>query len=379
MLLGAPLLGPSHRLRLVTAAILAILSLAAGCAGPNKSATEGGAGSANAPPAAGESPAGAGGQADQKQSAQGGTLTVYSGRNEELVGPIIERFKAQSGIDVKVRYGGTSELAATLLEEGQASPADVFFAQDAGALGAVAAKGLFRPLPSSVLERVEPRFRSPQGLWVGISGRARVVAYNTKRLKASDLPDSIHGFTDPKWRGRIGWPPTNASFQAFVTALRLTEGEEAARRWLQGIIANQPRKYPSNVPAVEAVAAGEVDVAFVNHYYLHRLKAERGPEYPVENAYLKRGDAGSLINVAGAGILAASRNTGAAERFIEFLLSEEAQQYFAKETFEYPLVQGVKPDAALPPLESIRTPELDLGNLADVEKTLELLREVGAL
>lgn len=375
-----------HGLRIVAAtALLAVVAaLAAGCGGRSPTQPESGQ-AGGQQPAGQEQPTGQGQSAGKaqpsggEQPAGGGVLTIYSGRSEELVGPIIERFKARTGIEVKVRYGGTSELAATLLEEGSASPADVFFAQDAGALGAVQAKGLLRPLPETILGRVEPRFRSPRGLWVGTSGRARVVAYNTKRLKETDLPDSIHGFTDPKWKGRIGWPPTNASFQAFVTALRLTEGDEAAKRWLEGILANQPREYPSNVPAVEAVAAGEVDVAFVNHYYLHRLKAERGPGFPVANAYLKAGDAGALINVAGAGILAGSKNPAAAERFVEFLLSEEAQEYFAKETYEYPLVKGVKTDPALPPLESIHTPDLDLGNLADLEKTLNLLREVGAL
>lgn len=306
-------------------------------------------------------------------------LTVYSGRNEALVGPLLERFTAETGIEVDVRYGNTGELASTLLEEGGASPADVFMAQDAGALGAVAADGLLMPMSDELLEQVEPRFRSPQGFWVGMSGRARVVAYNTDRLMTDDLPPGIWGFTEPQWRGRLGWAPTNASFQSFVTAIRVAEGEERAKQWLEGIMANQPRDYSNNVAAVEAVGSGEVDVAFVNHYYLFRLKSELGESFPVENYYLTAGDAGALINVAGAGVVASSSQQELAEQFIAFLLSEESQNYFAAETFEYPLAAGVPAADALPPVDEIKTPDLDLSNLSDLARTIELLTEVGAL
>jgi len=165
------------------------------------------------------------------------TLTIYSGRSESLVQPILDQFADESGIKVRVRYGDTAELAATILEEGDNSPADVFFAQDAGALGALAEAGLLKTLPRTVLDLVPSEYRSRADLWVGISGRARVVAYNTDALSPSDLPDSIFGFTDPKWKGRIGWAPQNGSFQAFVTGLRVLEGDAAARgcrAWLAG-------------------------------------------------------------------------------------------------------------------------------------------------
>src|SRR5688572_8611194 len=151
----------------------------------------------------------------------GGSLVVYSGRSEELVRPIIERFAEETGVDVRVQYAGTAELAATLLEEGSNTPADVFFAQDAGALGAVAREGMFATLPDDILELVEPRFRSPDGLWIGISGRARVVVYNRETVSEEDIPESILDFTDPQWEGRLGWAPTNASLQSIVTALGL--------------------------------------------------------------------------------------------------------------------------------------------------------------
>lgn len=306
-------------------------------------------------------------------------LTVYTGREQTLVQPLLERFAEESGISIRVRYGDTAEMASTILEEGEASPADVFFAQDAGALGALDDAGMLRELPASILERVPERFRAPDGRWVGISGRARVVAYSTERIDPATLPGSILDYTDPSWSGRIGWAPTNGSFQAFVTALRLIEGEDAARAWLEGIIANDPVEYSSNLTAVDGIADGEVDVAFVNHYYLYVLRDEEGPDYPVENFSLSGGDPGALVNAAGVGVLQTSERSEEAERLIRFLLTEEAQTYFAEETHEYPLVEGVPVDPDLVPLSELDPPQIDLGDLDDLQGTLRLLQEVGAL
>ena len=307
------------------------------------------------------------------------SLVVYSGRNEELVGPIIQRFEEESGIEVQVRYGDTAELASTISEEGENSPAAIFFAQDAGALGAVGDRGLLRELPEDILARVEERFRDPNGRWVGVSGRARVVAYNTEALSEEDLPRSILDFTDPEWRGKIGWAPTNGSFQAFVTALRLIEGEDTAREWLEGIRANEPRVYENNLAILEGVSSGEIQVGFVNHYYLLRKLAEEGENFPARNYYLENGDPGALVNVAGVGILSSTQNTAEAEEFLNFILSEEAQQYFTDETFEYPLIEGVPTNEDLVPLSEVEAPDINLGNLDDLEGTLDLLRETEVL
>lgn len=308
-----------------------------------------------------------------------GSLIVYSGREEALVEPVIEQFEEQSGVDVQVRYGDTAELGATILEEGQNSPADVFFAQDPGALGAVADADALRELPRGTLDRVPERFSSPDGNWVGTSGRARVVAYNTEALSEEELPDSILDFTDPEWEGRIGWAPTNGSFQAFVTALREVEGEAAAREWLLGIEENQPLAYPDNSSTLEAVASGEVEVGFINHYYLYRALEEQGEDFGARNYNFPRGDLGNLVIVAGAGVLNTTDNPEAAESFVEYLLSEEAQQYFADETFEYPMIEGVQPAEGLTPLSEIESPDVNLGDLDDLQGTLELLRRTGVL
>ncbi len=324
-----------------------------------------------------ETPGEAGASGEAAISAE--ELTVYSGRNEELVGSLIEQFEEETGIDVGVRYGNTAEMAATILEEGENSPADVFYGQDAGALGALAAAGRLAPLPDDILNQVEARFRSPDSLWVGTSGRARVIAYNTENVDPAELPASILGFTDPEWAGRIGWAPTNASLQSFVTALRLVEGEDAARAWLEGILANDPVVYPNNMAALEGVAAGEVDVAFINHYYLFRALAEQGDDYTADIYFLPGGDVGALVNVAGAGVVNTSENTEAAEEFVRFLLSEEAQQYFRDETFEYPLIETVEANPRLPALSEIQSPDIDLSSLADLEGTLQLMQDTGAL
>lgn len=306
-------------------------------------------------------------------------LTVYSGRSENLVQPIIDRFSDETGIKVQVRYGETAELAATILEEGANSPADIFFAQDASALGALTIENRLTELPADLLQRVPEAFRSPDDLWIGLSGRARVIAYNTDNVSPEELPDSILDFTHPEWKGRIGWPPTNGSFQAFVTALRLTEGEDGARAWLEGIKANGAKEYPNNVTALEAVANGEIDIAFVNHYYLFRFLAEEGEGFSARNYYPKGGDPGALVNIAGAGILNSSDKPEQARQFIDFMLSQEAQQYFADETFEYPLIEGVETHPELVPLADLEPPPIDLSDLADLKATLELLRDTGVL
>lgn len=305
------------------------------------------------------------------------TLTVYSGREKDLVQPLFERFEAANpSIKLAVRYGDSAELAAQMLEEGGNSPADVFFAQDAGALGAVS-DGL-AGLDQQIVNSVPEAFRSDEGKWVGISGRARVVVYNTDSIKPADLPASIEGFTDPKWKSKIGWAPTNGSFQAFVTGLRVLKGDDAARAWLRGIKANDPVVYPKNTPIVEAAAAGEIQVGFVNHYYLLRLKKEQ-PGMKAANHFFKGGDPGALVNVAGAGILSTSKNKAAASTFVKYLLSAEAQQFFATETFEYPLTTGVEASADLPKLSSLEPPDIDLSKLSDLEATLTMLRDEGIL
>jgi len=306
-------------------------------------------------------------------------LVIYSGRSENLVGPLIEQFREETGIDVEVRYGSTPEIAATLLEEGTNSPADVFFAQDPGGLGAVANAGLLATLPEGIVNTVLEEFRSPDGAWVGVAGRARVAVYNTDLLTEADLPDDLAAFADPAWSGRIGWAPSNASFQAMVTAMRVLWGEEETAAWLTAVQANNPVAYGNNTGVVEGVAAGEVEVGLVNHYYLYRFLAEQGEEFPARNYFLPGGGPGSLLLVAGAGRLAAGANEANALAFIEYLVSPEAQEYFVSQTNEYPVVEGVAAPEGLTPVADLNTVEISLTDLADVQGTTALLQELGIL
>ncbi len=306
-------------------------------------------------------------------------LTIYCGRGESLVGPVVQSFQEETGTQVEIRYGGTADLAAQILEEGDQSPADVYYGQDAGALGQLASEGRLSPLPESILDRVSSRFRDPNGRWVGTTGRARVFVYNTELLTPEDLPDTIHGLTDARWKGRIGWAPTNGSFQAFVTAVRRLEGEDAAREWLEGVLANDPVAYPNNTAIYQAVADGEVELALSNHYYLFRFLVQQGPEFAARTVSPAGGGAGGLINISGGGVVNTAANPEAAERFLAYLLTESVQERFARETFEYPLVEGIPTDPAVTPLSEINPPDLELGDLDDLRGTLDLLREVGAI
>jgi iron(III) transport system substrate-binding protein len=185
--------------------------------------------------------------------------------------------------------------------------------------------------------------------------------------------------TAPRYRDRVAWAPTNPSFQSFVTALRVLRGDEAARRWLEGMIANGVRPYPNNISIRDAIARGEIELGLINHYYVAEAIAQEGPDYPVRLHFPAGGDPGSLVNVSGAAVLAASDRRPEAERFIRFLLAETAQRYFADETKEYPLAAGVRADAALRPLSEIEPPPIDLADLADLQGTVRLLQESGAL
>jgi iron(III) transport system substrate-binding protein len=305
-------------------------------------------------------------------------LTIYSGRNEDLIGPLLDRFADETGTELEVRYGDTAELAATLREEGDATPADVFFAQDGGALGAIDKEGMLVSLPQRTLEQVDERFRSPNGRWVGASGRVRVIAYDGRELRASQVPDSVFDLTRPEWEGKVGWAPTNGSFQAFVTAMRTVHGDAAAERWLTAMKDNGTQAYDNNIAVRDAIAAGEVQLGLINHYYVFEALAE-DPDYPVELHFPRDGDVGALINVAGVGILAGTEHRAAAQRLVDFLLTRQAQEYFRDETAEYPIAADVRPLAALPALASIEQPNVNLADIDDLQGTLELLERSGVL
>ena len=311
-----------------------------------------------------------------------GGITVYSGRSEDLIGPLLDRFEEETGIPAEVRYGDTAEMAATILEEGDGTPADVYIGQDAGALGALDKEGRLAPLPRGILELVDsPRFAAADGTWVATSGRVRVLGYDRRELRAADLPDSVFDLTDGRWRGEVGWAPANGSFQAFVTAMRLEHGDERTERWLRDMAANGAVAYDNNVLIRDAIASGEIRVGLLNHYYMERAKAELAnpADYPVGTHIFPDGDVGSLINVAGAGVVAGSDAQEDAQQLVRFLLSPESQAYFAEQTREYPVAGGAAPPEDLPALAAIEQPRVDLNDLDDLRGTLQLIERAGIL
>ena len=303
-------------------------------------------------------------------------LTIYSGRTEDLVGPLLERFSEETDVAIDVRYGDTAELALLLGEEGDRTPADVYWGQSPGATAYLADRDLLAPLPRDVLDLVDPAYEDPEGLWTGVSGRQRVLVYNRDEVAETELPASVFDLTDERYRGRVGLAPSNGSFQDFVTAMRDIEGEEAAAAWLRGMAANDARTYANNNAILEAAGRGEIDMGLVNHYYNHRFLAE-DPGLPTRNHEFAAGDIGALVIPSSASVLAASDQPDEAERFVAFLLTEEAQRYFAEETFEYPLARGVPPAEGVPPLSSLRPPDEDPGRLGDIAGTARLIADSG--
>lgn len=324
----------------------------------------------------------AGKDAAAKDGDDGGSksFVLYCGRSTNLVEPLIEKFEQETGIKVQMKAGGTPELALTIQQEGDRSPADLFWAQDAGALGALASKGLLAELPDDVYADVRDVFRSKDKSWVGTSGRARVLAYSPLRIKKEELPLSVYDLTDDKWKGRVGWAPSNGSFKAFLTAMRVVDGQDKARQWLMDMKANEPKVYPKNTPIVEALAAGEIDLGLPNHYYLLRFKAD-DPSYPVSQTFFKDGDIGNLVFVAGVGIVKAGKHQDAALKFVRFLLSKESQAYFTTEVHEYPVTKSVEPNEELlnPNQLAGAAPDVKLEALDDLAGTEKLLKEVGLL
>ncbi len=313
-------------------------------------------------------------------SGDAGSFTLYSGRDEALVQPLIDQFTDETGIEVEVRYGNTAELGALLLEEGEATPADVFLSQDAGALGALANADLFETLPDDIAGAVDAGFTSTDGSWVGVTGRARVVVFDGSTYTADQLPDDIDDYTEEEWRGLVGVAPTNASFQSFVTAYRVLEGEDDAEEFLTELAANDPQIFDGNGAILSAVDEGVLDAGLINHYYWYQQAGEVGADnMRAQLKFLEAGDPGSIVNVTGAGLLSGAADNANALAFLEYLVSEAGQTYFVEQTFEYPLVAGIDAPEGLPVLADLVNPDLDLSDLDTLSDTQELLARVGLI
>jgi iron(III) transport system substrate-binding protein len=308
------------------------------------------------------------------------TLTIYSGREEELVAPLYKKFEEQSGVKLNVKYAESPAIAALLKEEGAKTPADVFYAQDAGSVGAVSDQ--LAELPQAALDAVRSEHRDPESRWVGVTGRVRTLVYNTDELAESDLPKSVNELTDSKWKGKLGIAPTNSSFEAFVSGMRIVEGDKKARAFLDGLAENQAREYPKNGAIVDAVASGEIQAGLVNHYYLYE-KLAKDPKAPIANHFFASGDIGNMVNVSAVGILASAQNKDEAQEFVDFMLTE-GQSYIVEEApeREYPLATDFDTQSErykeLKSLDEVGAPDVDLAKLSDeLAATVTMITEAG--
>lgn len=306
-------------------------------------------------------------------------LTIYSGRTDDLIGPLLEQFSADTGIEVEVKYGQSADLALLLDEEAAAgrTKVDVFISQSPGAMGYLEARDRLQVLPDNVLQLVSAEVRDDENRWVGLTGRQRVLVYNTDLVDAAMLPDSVFDLTAPEWSGKVGVAPGNGSFQDFVTAMRITEGDDATMAFLEGLADNDPVTYENNNAIVEAVARGEVAVGLVNHYYNYRRLVEV-PSSPTANHVVAADDPGALLIITGIAVLAGSNATDDALALVQWLLGATAQQYFADETFEYPLAVGAQPSAGIPPITFADVGGIDFSGLGEgLERTREMITEAG--
>lgn len=335
-----------------------------------------------ATPAAPTSPQGSGATAPTSPKGSGpspsGELIIYSGRNEQFVKPLIDRFEKETGIRVTLRAGSASELASAILEEANRPRADLFIANDAGALELLRMKGALEPNNSAAVARVPADLRAPDGAWVGISGRTRVIMYNTNLVKESELPRSWSDLTDPKWKGQIAMATSqNESVTAQVTAMRLTQGDQATEAWLKGLLANKVKTLNGHTAVRQAVGKGEFKLGIVNNYYFH-LEKQAGSPVGVVIPDQDANAPGTLMNVAGAGLIKGAKNLAAARRFVDFLLTPESQKVFAEVNFEIPVLPGVPVAPGVTPIDRLKRMNVPLSKLgSELERTVKLLEKVG--
>lgn len=312
---------------------------------------------------------------------QAASLTLYSAQHEQTVNLLVKDFEKQSGISVKVRTGEGPELAAQLLAEGSASPADVYFTENSPELMLLEGKGMLQKVEPATLSAIPARFSSPSGAWVGVVARENVLAYNTKLIKPAELPASLLDLAGPAWKGKLAIAPSDGDFLPVVSAVLALKGDAATLEWLKGLRTNS-QIFNDDEGVTAAVNRGGVAVGVINNYYWARLHTELGDKGTHSALYhFGGGDVGGLINVSGAAVLKTTHNKEASDKFLAYLTSEGAQQLLAqnKVTYEYPLRAGVAPDPLLAPFSQLSPPALDMKALGDDTQAVKLLRQAGLL
>ncbi len=304
-------------------------------------------------------------------------ITVYNAQHETLARAWIDAFTKLTGIKVNYRQGSDLELANVLVQEGRNSPADVFLTENSPAMALVDAAGMFAPVDPTTLALLPEYYRAGNGHWTGIAARTTVFVYNPAKVPAASLPKSMLDLADPVWKGRWGASPSGPDFQAVISAMLELKGESATADFLRGMKTNATA-YRGNDPVMRAVNAGQIDGGVIYHYYYYGDRARTGEgSKNVALHYFKNQDPGAFISVSGGGVLASSKNQAEAQKFLQFILSKQGQDLLQAAT-EYPVVTGVEPLAALPPLSGLDAPKLDPAKL-NSRKVTELMTRAGIL
>lgn len=309
----------------------------------------------------------------------GPSITVYNAQHKQLLEEVVPIFEKETGIDVKLRDGSDLELANQLVQEGDASPADVFLTENSPAMSLVESKGLFAQVPQSVLDQIPAEYVPASKAWTGFIARSTVVIYNTDKVEESELPKSILDFAKPEWKGRVSFSPTGADFQAIVSAVLALEGKQATAAWLEGLKENGT-VYDGNNIVLKSVNNGDTDTGIAYHYYWYRDQKESGENSDNSQQYFfGNQDPGAFLSVSGAGILKSSEKQADAQKFLEFLVSEEGQQAIADSyALEYPLNPAVTLDPAVKPLSELEPPKVDISTLNSPE-VIELMQDANLL
>lgn len=315
----------------------------------------------------------------ESEASDAETLTVYSAQHESLVRTMLEGFTDETGIELEFRDANDSELANQIVQEGEASPADVFLTENSPAIEVVDQAGLLAPIDPQTLEQVEAAYRPESGTWTGFAARSTALIHNPAEIAEDELPASMLDLADPEWEGRVAIAPGGADFQAIVSAVLALEGEDATREWLAGLKRNG-EIYSGNTAIMKAVDEGEVPVGITYHYYWFRDQAQNGLiGDDAELHYFRNQDPGAFVSVSGAGVLASSDQKDDAQRLVEWLTGPEAQERLADSSaLEYAVGVGVASAEALPPLAELQAPDVDPGAL-DAPQVTELMQEVGLL
>jgi iron(III) transport system substrate-binding protein len=313
-------------------------------------------------------------------SSSGGSVTIFSGRTENLIEPVLDAFACETGIEVAVRWGSSTDLALLVAEEGDRSAADVFLSRSPGPVGFLESEGLLGTIDSQVLDLVSSDNRSASDTWVGFSGRKRVLVYNEDMLDVGELPSSVFELTDERYRGQVAIPANNGSFVDWFTVFRDQHGTDVATQWLDDMVANDAQFYANNRAIVEAAGRGQIEMGLVNHYYNYQEQIAQGDDHRAENHNFADDDIGSLLIITAAAIVDGSENADEANQLLDYLLSAPVQTYFSEETFEYPLAAGIEPAEILPPLTALEIGSVDFDALGGgFQETTAIIEASGIL